>query len=54
MDYYESAEGETISKKRAFVEFKNHGLENDFGLFLKDVGDKPEYDAQAVLNWLGY
>lgn len=52
MDYYESAEGVTISKERAKKEIEKHGssqLE-----FIADMGDDANYDAQAVLAWLGY
>lgn len=51
--YYESAEGETISKQRAFQELENHGIE-DYEEFLNEVGDKLEYLATDVLDWLGY
>ena len=56
MDYYESAQGQTITKSRAFKEIvRNHNLdENEFELFLKDCGDQKTYDAQVVLAWLGY
>jgi hypothetical protein len=56
MTYYESAEGVTITKSQAWHEIKyNHNLDdNDFELFLKDCGDKKEYNAQDVLIWLGY
>lgn len=52
MDYYESAEGYTISKERAKKEIAKHGscwLE-----FLEDIGDFETYQAQTVLAWLGY
>lgn len=53
MDYYESAEDLTITKKRALQELRDHNCQ-DFDQFFKDMGDKPTYSAQAVLNWLGY
>lgn len=52
MTYYESAEGQTISKARAEKEVIDHGA--DVFQFLEDCGDKAEYDAQVVLDWLGY
>ena len=54
MTYYESAEGETITKARAMVELAKHGASNDAPQFLADMGDHPTYEAQAVLAWLGY
>jgi len=66
MTYYESAEGVTITKARAFKEFKAHGSDwEDFDAFLMDViadsdtvlddeGNIQEIPAQAVLAWLGY
>ena len=56
MTYYESAEDIKITKKRAFQELKHHGIEHvdDIDTFLKDLGNKPEYDAQEVLRWLGH
>lgn len=65
-DYYDSAEGLTISRERAIQELINHGcIPQDNGDFLdtrngdafeffNEMGDHAEYDAQAVLEWLGY
>ena len=53
MDYYESAIGEMITKQRAFLELEKHGID-DYDEFLNDVGDKLEYLATDVLDWLGY
>ena len=53
MDYYESAEGEIISKARALKELEDHCCE-DIEQFFDDLGDLEEYDAQKVLTWLGY
>lgn len=50
--YYESAEGEVITRKRAIREVENHGC--DVAEFLADCGDHETYDAQTVLRWLGY
>ena len=52
MDYYESAEGYTISKERAKQEIEKHGT--DWLELIADMGDNANYDAQAVLAWLGY
>ena len=43
--YYDSAEDIILSQERAFQEFDE---------FLADMGDKDEYPAQEVLEWLGY
>ena len=53
MNYYESAEDLTITKARALKELEGHGCK-DIEEFLDDLGDKEEYDAQKVLEWLGY
>lgn len=53
--YYDSAEGETITKARAMRELDRHGIcDDDRALFLSEMGDCETYDAQAVLAWLGY
>lgn len=54
MTYLQSAKGQTISKARALKELERHGMESSVCVFLKDMGDKQEYNAQAVLVWLGY
>lgn len=51
-DYYESAEDIIISKARAKKEIEKHG--SSWEEFVEDNGDHVEYDAQAVLRWLGY
>ncbi|MDM5008280.1 hypothetical protein QT349_26175 (plasmid) [Escherichia coli] len=56
MTYFESAEGETVSKERALQEL-HPGIEypkTDFEEFFSDMGVKEQYDAQEVLLWLGY
>jgi hypothetical protein len=53
MDYYESAEGLTITRERALVELANHYCE-DIKLFDQEMGKYKTYSAQAVLAWLGY
>ena len=52
MDYYESAEGYTISKERAKKEIAKHGA--SWAEFVEDCGEHGSYDAHAVLAWLGY
>jgi hypothetical protein len=52
MDYYESAEGVTITNKRAKQEVEKHGACWDE--FIVDMGEKEQYNAQDVLGWLGY
>lgn len=54
MTYYESAEGISITKDRAYKEFKKHGAADDWVEFVTWAGDRDAYDAQDVLGWLGY
>lgn len=56
MTYSESAEGVLITKERAILELRKHGIfrDEDFAEFLADCGDRPVYDAGDVLRWLGY
>ena len=56
MNYYESAEGLTITRERALLELARHGITSNEDIleFFADVGEKEEYDAQKVLIWLGY
>ncbi|OOB86450.1 hypothetical protein BZY71_14100 [Leclercia adecarboxylata] len=55
LTYFDSAEGITISRKRALIELKKHNIhEDDIAVFLEEVGNFDTYDAQAVLGWLGY
>jgi len=51
--YYETAEGITISKQRAVEELAKHGID-DTSEFFNDLGDNVTYEAQTVLEWLGY
>lgn len=51
--YYDSAEDLMISQARAFDELAKHGCQ-EIQQFLDDMGDKEEYEAQKVLEWLGY
>ena len=56
MDYYESAEDITISQDRALHELARHGMTSneDIVEFFADMGQQDDYNAQAVLRWLGY
>ena len=55
MTYSESAEGVTITRKRAIVELKRHGVPaSEWPDFYRGVGYAPTYKANAVLAWLGY
>ena len=57
MTYYESAEGETISKARVKQELAKHGLlpgTEDYQACWDDLGDHDYYEAQKILDWLGY
>ncbi len=53
MDYYESAEDIVITRERALLELARHHCE-DIEQFFDDLGDCREYNAQRVLEWLGY
>jgi len=53
IDYYESAEDLTITRERALLELASHNCE-DIEQFFEDLGNCQEYDAQKVLEWLGY
>jgi hypothetical protein len=55
MTYYESAEGQTMTFERVELEFKRHGqTQEDLEEFLDEFGLRPLFDAQDVLEWLGY
>ena len=51
--YYESAEDIKLSQQEAFNVLAQHGCQ-EIDEFFQDMGDKEEYDAQKVLQWLGY
>jgi len=51
--YYESAENLTITKQRALQELAKHGID-DTTEFFNDLGNLATYQAQTVLEWLGY
>jgi len=51
--YYETAENLTITKQRAIQELAKHGID-DTSEFFNDLGNKATYQAQTVLEWLGY
>jgi hypothetical protein len=52
--YYESAEGITISLRRAYQEMQRHGVECDYDQMVADIANGETVDAQALLVWLGY
>lgn len=52
--YYDSAEGITITRKRAFQELDKHGVADAWDEFIAEHGKHETYDAQVVLQWLGY
>lgn len=51
--YYDSAEGFIITKERAIQELRKHAID-DPKEFFDDMGERDSYDAQKVLDWLGY
>ena len=55
MSYYESAEGVQINEAEAFYHLKQYGMrDEDVRLFFNGVGVQPFYNAQELLDWLGY
>lgn len=56
MTYSESARGMRITRERALRELANHGVFHPMDIedFLAVCGDRPVYDAEKVLWWLGY
>ena len=52
MTYYDTAADITITRSKAFEVLEEHGIPVDE--FLKEVGYANLYDAQSVLDWLGY
>lgn len=50
--YYESAEELVISKARAIKECQDHSVPAED--MFKELGEHDEYDAQAVLRFLGH
>ena len=55
MNYYDSAEDIIITRTSAFEVLEQHGIPSEeFEEFLEEVGYADTYEAQSVLNWLGY
>ena len=56
MTYSESAEGMTITLKRALQELAKHGMDLQCAHdeFFQDLGHHSHYKAEDVLSWLGY
>jgi len=55
MSYYESASNTEITYRRAMKELDKHGIpESEKQFFLEELGHKQTYQAQDVLEWLGY
>lgn len=53
LTYYESADGIIITRRRAIKELIAHGI-TDTTEFDQELGIHETYDAQLVLEWLGY
>ncbi|MGC1014380.1 hypothetical protein [Pantoea agglomerans] len=55
-DYFESAEDNAITYKRAMEELVKHNLNDpkDIEEFHTELGEHDIYKAQDVLRWLGY
>jgi hypothetical protein len=56
MTYSESAQGITITLKRALQELAKHGLDLPCAHdeFYAELGNHSHYKAEDVLSWLGY
>lgn len=61
MDYYESAEGQRVTVRRAQIELQNHGIDINHPDYwdtmneLRDITDgNGMIDAQELLSLLGY
>lgn len=56
LTYFDSAEGEIITRARTLIEFKKHGTieEEQTEFFSNYPNDCNEFDAQDVLIFLGY
>ena len=53
--YYESARNITITQNRAIQELEKHNMtQEDFEQFFAKYGIRPTYQAQEVLEFLGY
>lgn len=55
-DYYESAQEVVISKARALKELSTHGVDDELTVcqFFAELGEADYYNAQEVLDFLGY
>jgi hypothetical protein len=53
MNYHDACE-EIVSRDEARIEIERHDTDGGFAVFLEEVGDRPEYTGQEVLDWLGY
>tara|TARA_R100001086_G_C11672556_1_gene213339 strand:+ start:189 stop:353 length:165 start_codon:yes stop_codon:yes gene_type:complete len=54
MSYYESAEGQTITRERAIQVINQHHCGEYLKDFFAEVGDRDTYKATDVLDWLNY
>lgn len=53
MNYEEACES-TVTREEARAEIAKHDIDGGFDLFLREVGDRAEYQGSEVLGWLGY
>ncbi|KGC70286.1 MULTISPECIES: hypothetical protein [Burkholderia] len=51
---YEEACDWIVTRAEAEAEIARHDAEGGFSAFLKEVGDREEYEGKEVLDWLGY
>jgi hypothetical protein len=43
-----------LSNRHIVKELIDHGMKDEIGTFIKDMGDRQQYAARDVLQWLGY
>ena len=52
MTYEQAMAGETITRRQAFAEVEDHGI--DIMEFIEECGDFSLYNSREVLEWIGY
>ena len=52
MEEWEAREVEDFTPREVETELKRHGV--SLADFVAEVGEKPYYSGEEVLNWLGY
>ena len=52
ISYDEAMDADDITPAEAKREIRKHGA--DWDEFIAEVGEKPVYTGEEILNWLGY